>query len=484
MQREFLLNILFLVFINLLIKPFFIFGIDRTIQNQVGLEEYGMYVALFNFTFLVSIVNDFGIQSFNNQRVAQDHQLLQRYFSNIFVLKISLGILYTLLVLILAAILGYTADYYHLLFFFILNQILLSAILFFRSNISALGMYRTDSLMTIVERVVLIVICSILLWANPFSTSFQIEWFVYAQTCSLFITAIIGFSIVYQQLHTFRLQFNPNMLWELLKNSAPFALVIFLMTVYTRVDFVMIERLLPDGKKAAGIYASAYRLLDAVNIIGLLFSGLLLPMFAKSLKANSSIIPLLQVSARLLFFGTILTAISVCFFRIEIMELLYTHTDVYAANVLGILIFTFIMVGGGYIFGTLLLANNSLKQLNKLFLISVLLNIGSNFYCIPRWGALGAAGTTLITQGVAFIGQILIARKVFDLKTDWVLIRQLVGFIILIIGITSLAYYHGPFVWIGNLLLVLVGGIGAGFAVGLLNKNDFFSLLENRQSKY
>ncbi len=479
-QREFLLNILFLIFINLLIKPFFIFGIDRTIQNQVGLEEYGIYAALFNFTFLFSIVNDFGIQTFNNQRVAQDHQLLQRYFSNIFVLKIGLGILYTLLVFIIATLLGYTASYYHLLFFLLINQILLSAIHFFRSNISALGMYRTDSLMTIVERVILIIICSVLLWANPLSTSFQIEWFIYAQTCSLFIAAAIGFSIVYQQLHTFRLQFNRSILWELLKNSAPFALVVFLMTIYTRVDFVMIERLLPEGKKAAGIYASAYRLLDAVNIIGLLFSGLLLPMFSKLLKANTSIIPLLQVSARLLFFGTILTAISVCFFRVEIMDLLYIHTNLNAANVLGVLIFTFILVGGGYIFGTLLLANNSLRQLNQLFLISVLLNIGLNFYCIPRWGPLGAAGTTLITQGVAFIGQIIIARKVFDLKTDWVLIGQLIGFVVLVFGTSFLAYYYGPFNWIGNFLLVLMGGVVLGFAVGLLNKKDFFALLENR----
>ncbi|MEZ4982584.1 MAG: hypothetical protein R2769_13575 [Saprospiraceae bacterium] len=43
MQREFNLNIIMLVAINLLIKPFFIFGIDRTVQNVVGTSEYGMY---------------------------------------------------------------------------------------------------------------------------------------------------------------------------------------------------------------------------------------------------------------------------------------------------------------------------------------------------------------------------------------------------------------------------------------------------------
>ena len=108
------------------------------------------------------------------------------------------------------------------------------------------------------------------------------------------------------------------------------------------------------------------------------------------------------------------------------------------------------------------------------------MNIGLNFYCIPRWGALGAAGTTLTTQGLAFVGQLLIAKKVFNLKTDWGLIRQLVSFTVLVFGITSLVYYYGPLYWIGNFLLVLVGGLLIGFSVGLLNKKDFFALIENR----
>ena len=40
MNREFLLNILFLVLINLLIKPFFIFGIDLTVQNRELLHAF------------------------------------------------------------------------------------------------------------------------------------------------------------------------------------------------------------------------------------------------------------------------------------------------------------------------------------------------------------------------------------------------------------------------------------------------------------
>ena len=58
-NRQFISNITFLVFVNLIVKPFWIFGIDRTVQNAVGAEQYGTYFALFNFTMLFHILLDF-----------------------------------------------------------------------------------------------------------------------------------------------------------------------------------------------------------------------------------------------------------------------------------------------------------------------------------------------------------------------------------------------------------------------------------------
>jgi O-antigen/teichoic acid export membrane protein len=74
MNREFVLNVLFVLFINVLIKPIFIFGIDRTVQNTVGAETYGLYFALLNLTYLFQIINDFGIQNFNSRNLSQHGQ--------------------------------------------------------------------------------------------------------------------------------------------------------------------------------------------------------------------------------------------------------------------------------------------------------------------------------------------------------------------------------------------------------------------------
>ena len=51
MQRKFVTNLALVLALNLLIKPFWILGIDRAVQNAVGTEQYGFYYAIFNFSF-------------------------------------------------------------------------------------------------------------------------------------------------------------------------------------------------------------------------------------------------------------------------------------------------------------------------------------------------------------------------------------------------------------------------------------------------
>ena len=93
MQKKFIKNLFFLLVLNLLIKPFYILGIDAEIINRVGAEKYGIYFSLFNFSFLFNIFLDFGINNFNTKNVAQNEHLLSKYFSKLFSLKLLLVLL-------------------------------------------------------------------------------------------------------------------------------------------------------------------------------------------------------------------------------------------------------------------------------------------------------------------------------------------------------------------------------------------------------
>ncbi len=416
MQRKFLSSLIILLGVNLIIKPVWILGIDRTVQNITGPAEYGFYFAILNFSFLFNILLDFGITNFNNRNIAQNEHLLQKHFSGISMLKFMLAGLYLAATFITGYIIGYDSRQFHFLIFLSINQFLLSFILYLRSNISGLQLFKTDSLLSVLDRLLMIIFCSVLIWGNLIKGSFRIEWFIYAQTIAYACTFIICLTIVVIKAKYRKPGWNLAFFLLILRQSSPFALLILLMTFYNRIDSVMLERMLPDGNHQAGIYAAAYRLLDAFNMIAYLFSVILLPLFARMIKLKENILPIIRTSFSLLFIFSTYVALFTSFHSGDLMSIMYYSNTSESADVFRILMFCLIPVSMTYVFGTLLTANGSLKVLNIIAFCGMLLNIGLNLLVIPRYEAIGAAAVSLITQSITAILQLLYVVVLFKIK--------------------------------------------------------------------
>ena len=110
MSRTFISNLILIVFLNLLVKPFFILGIDAEVQNQVGSETYGLYFALLNFSFLFNILLDFGITNYNTKTLAQHPQLAQNQMGSILGLRSVLFVFYAILTLGMGMLIGYKTN--------------------------------------------------------------------------------------------------------------------------------------------------------------------------------------------------------------------------------------------------------------------------------------------------------------------------------------------------------------------------------------
>ncbi len=219
MQKKFITNLAFLLFLNLLIKPFWLLGIDRSVQNVTGAEAYGEYYALFNFSFLFNILLDIGITNFNNRNISQNRHLLDKHLSGIILLRIMLAGVYILISLLASMIIGYSQLQLEMLLVLLLNQILISFILYLRSNLAGLHLFKTDSIVSVLDRAIMIGICAVLLWGNVTSTPFQIEWFIWAQTAAYVLTAFLTFIILAKKA-TFRpLKWNPVFSLMILKQS-------------------------------------------------------------------------------------------------------------------------------------------------------------------------------------------------------------------------------------------------------------------------
>ncbi len=477
MKRKFVTNLVLLLFLNLLVKPFWIFGIDRTVQNLVGDENYGFYFALLNFSLILNILLDVGITSYNNRNIAQHTFLLPKHLSNIVGLKLLLAFIYAAFSLIVAAIIGYNKIQIHLLIFLIFNQFLVSFIQYLRSNITALHLFRTDSLISVLDRTLMIIICSILLFTKTFRENFIIEWFVYAQTAAYLLTAIITFAVILQKSGKIKVAFNPVFFLVFLRKSYPYAILFLLMSLYNRIDSVMLERILPGsrGHEQAGIYAQAFRLLEAVSMFGVLFSGLLLPIFSKMIKQGEPIGQMVKLSYTLLIVPAIIIAVSSLYYDQEIMSVLYKSNTAYSSDILGLLMIGFTGIATTYIFGTLLTANGSLKQLNLMAFSGMVLNITLNLILIPRFEAYGSAYASLTTQLFTGAAQLILALYIFKLRPSLFYMLQLILFTGLTVILASLT--HNMENWLYGYLLTIGGSVMVAFLLRLISIKDMYKII-------
>ena len=440
MQRTFVLNLLLLIFINLLIKPLFIFGVDLRVQNEAEPGAYGLYFALLNWTFLFQIVSDFGLQNFNTRHVSRFPHLLEKYYPSFLVIKLLLGALYMVLALLLAWLLGrYEGAALSLLAVLLFNQLLVQLVLFLRSNLAGLGFFRLDSLLSSLDKLLMLLFCgAALVWHQQQGSGyFPVVWFALAQTLALLVTVTLVFGLLQSKT---RIAFDPYILkqgrrgWPivrlLFKKSLPYALVVLLMSAYSRLDSVLLERWLPDGAYHTDVFAGGYRLLDALNMFGYLFATLLLPFFGRLLKEKRPVEPLGSLGFKLIWTGSWAASWAIFAYRHELVALMFPEkSDLwYRADVLGILIWSFLAVCTTYIFSTLLTADERLGTMNRFFIFAILLNLALNSWLIPQYQAYGAAVASVSTQGFIALAMVGLCWKHYDFLPTWKTLLRWVGF--------------------------------------------------------
>jgi O-antigen/teichoic acid export membrane protein len=469
LKKKFVTNLLLIILLNLLIKPVWIFGIDRTVQNLVGVDEFGMYTILLNISLILNMILDLGITNFNNRNISQNHQLLQKHFSSLVILKIVLALVYGLVVVVVGLLNTKTPREFNLLLLLAFNQLLISFTLYLRSNIAGMQMHTANSLISVLDRALMVLFCAFLLWGNISGSRMNIEWFIYAQTAAYVITAVICFFIVAWKSKFSRLRYDHKFFIVILKQSAPFAILALLMGAYTRMDVILLYNVLPDiGKAQAGIYQNGFRIFDAAYQFALLFAVLLLPMFSRMIKERQNIHELTLLSSLLLFIPSIALAVGSQIYRTDIMSLMYDKNINESAAFFGILMMAFLGMAGNIIYGTLLTANGSLREMNITSAIALIINLILNLALIPKFHAFGAAVACLVTQGFVGFSQYVISAQKFNFGLNFKLIFKLIiyitGTILIGIGSSKLDIAW----WIGFLGLMAAALILA-FLLNLIN---------------
>ncbi|MFL5772456.1 MAG: polysaccharide biosynthesis C-terminal domain-containing protein [Flavisolibacter sp.] len=431
-SRSFFKGLSWLILLNLLVKPVWILFIDRQVQNITGFEVYGQYFAVLNLSLVLFSIADAGLSVMLNQRMA-----LQRNVdvSRLLRIKLVLVLLYGIACCLIAALAH--LDAWKLLVYVILIQVATSIFVFLRSIITANQYFTTDAFFSIVDKLLMILICGMMIYTTFFV---RINLYIFLEVqlvCTVVAVLLASVFIIKRKLITGG---EKESIKSILEATWPFAVCILLMSVHYRIDGFLLQQIHTNGNMEAGRYAAAYRLLDASNMVGYLAASFLVPFVARNINdkalVNETVI---RIRHGLVFLSVGIVSFAAVFAP-WIQHILYHSSEPYLSRVIS---FCLAALPGYYfvhVYGSVLTATGRLITFMRILLVTVIINVVLNLLLIPQYGALGCCFAAITSQYFCGMATFYASTKG---KAD---VRSFIGYF----ALTVILYF---FFYAGNMII-------------------------------
>lgn len=219
---------------------------------------------------------------------------------------------------------------------------------------------------------------------------------------AVFDSVVLAIGLIYfyliktkQRLTSWR--FDGSIARRLLKDSYPLIISGVMISLYMRIDQVMIKEMLDVN--AVGQFAAAVRISEAWYFVPMAICNSLFPAMINARKIDTKIYYYrLQKIYSLMIWTAIPVALFVTFMSQFIINTLYGEAYLNSSTILEIHIWASIFVFIAVVKGNW----QSIENLNQLHLygsvLSIFVNIALNFILIPKYGVNGVAFATLFSQ--------------------------------------------------------------------------------------
>ncbi|WP_443936926.1 flippase [Pedobacter sp. MW01-1-1] len=224
----------------------------------------------------------------------------------------------------------------------------------------------------------------------------NIEWFVWALLLDTIILAI-GNLYFYQTKggSVFKWTFDGHLAKYLLKNSWPLAFSAVLVSVYMKIDQLMVENYL--GTPALGVYSTVVQLSESWYFIPVAIVTSVFPAIMNAKRDDQArYMKRLQNMYDLMVWISLSLAIFMTFASPLIYRIVYKPEFWPGATVLSVHIWAGVFVFLGSASGQFLIAEGYTKLSMLRTGVGAIINIGLNIFWIPKYGIMGAALATLV----------------------------------------------------------------------------------------
>jgi O-antigen/teichoic acid export membrane protein len=363
--------------------------------NRLGGAEYGQYNSVLGWATLFSVVGDLGVTQYFAREVARDRSKSNELFWDAVVLRLILAAISSAITIGGAlALTDYSPEV-------VLGIAVFTGTYFFQSIMAPLnsvltGNERVDlvSVFSVVMQVVFMLIAGIFLYMG-----LSFVWLFVAGVINLPIIILLQWQAVRRnQIGPSRFRVNPSLWWHLLKAGIPFGLMQLSLSFAFRVDVVLLGQF-GFSDQEIGWYSAAYINLTLTLLgISTSFNSAILPTLAREHTINPDSIRVWYYrSVKGMMFVALPAAIGGMLMADKIVNFLYPELAP-AAIALAILVWD-IPVNMyhsfcGNVTQSIKHENAAARIYGSLGVVNVILNL----ILIPRFGIIGAAFSTVLTD--------------------------------------------------------------------------------------
>jgi O-antigen/teichoic acid export membrane protein len=372
------------------------------VARYLGPEQFGLFSYAQSFVGLFTAIATLGLDGIVIRELVKDESRRDELIGTAFWLKL-MGTFGVLLVLALAVNFTSNDTYTNTLIFIIASATIFQSFnvidFYFQSKVLSKYVVYANIFSLFISTLVKIMLILSEAPLVAFAWVILFDSFILA-------TGFIYFYIKdYTKFNIQNLTFKSRTAISLLKDSWPLILSGIVISIYMKIDQIMIQNML--GSNAVGQYAAAVRLSESWYFIPMVIASSLFPAIINAKQQNKNLYNTrLQKLYDLMVWMAISIALPMTFLSDWVVKFLYGGEYNQAASVLMIHIWAGVFVFLGVAFSGFLTTENWTRKSFYRTFLGALFNIIFNYILIPIYGINGAAVATLLSQ--------LIANYIYD----------------------------------------------------------------------
>ena len=365
------------------------------IARYLGPEQFGLFSYAQSFVGMFTAIATLGLDGIVVRELVKDENRSDELIGTAFWLKL-MGAFGVLGVLAIAVNFTSNDSYTNMLVFIIASATVFQSFnfvdLYFQSKVMSQFVVYVNVISLFISSIVKV---TLILNEAP------LEAFAMVIVFDSFVLAC-GFIYVFLKNSKFKIQnltFNKSTAEGLLKESWPLIIAALAISIYMKIDQVMIKEMM--DAKDVGQYAAAVRLSEIWYFIPMVISYSLYPALINAKKVSEELYyGRLQKLYNLMVWMAIAIALPMTFLSGWVVELLYGGQYSQAGSVLMIHIWAGVFVFIGVASNKWFVLENLQILITINTAIGVFVNIVLNYILIPRFGIEGAAWATIISYAI------------------------------------------------------------------------------------